>query len=268
MASESKEFAGTALVSAGASGIGRTIAETFLAGGAAVHVCDASAPNIERFLHDNSDATASLADVSDPSQVDQVYAEFSALYDRLDVLVNNAGIAGPMATVDDVSIDEWNRCLEVDLNSAFYMTRSAVPLMRRAGGGSIVNMSSTAGLLGCPLRSPYVAAKWALIGLTKTWAMELGPDGIRVNAVCPGSVSGERIDAVIAVDAERRGVSEQHVRDAYLRQSSLRTFASAEDIANMIVFLSSDQGARISGQSIAIDGHTESLANWSDQQSV
>jgi NAD(P)-dependent dehydrogenase (short-subunit alcohol dehydrogenase family) len=144
------------------------------------------------------------------------------------------------------------------------MTRRAVPLLKSAGGGSIVNVASTAGLMGVPMRSPYAASKWGLIGLTKTWAMELGPDKIRVNAVCPGCVSGPRIEGVIDRDAKKRDVSPEEIRNVYLRQSSMRSFVSPEEIADTILFLASNKASHISGQALAIDGHTETLANWLD----
>jgi NAD(P)-dependent dehydrogenase (short-subunit alcohol dehydrogenase family) len=144
------------------------------------------------------------------------------------------------------------------------MTRLAIPLLRQSGGGSIINMASNAAFFGFPLRSPYTASRWALIGLTKTWAMELGTDGIRVNAICPGSVSGPRIDGVIERDAASRGMSADDIRSIYLRQSSMRVFVSAEDVANLIFFLTSSRAATISGQAIAVDGHTEGLSNWLD----
>jgi NAD(P)-dependent dehydrogenase (short-subunit alcohol dehydrogenase family) len=136
--------------------------------------------------------------------------------------------------------------------------------MKKAGGGSIINIASNAALFGFPLRSAYAAAKWGLIGLTKTWAMELGPDKIRVNALCPGSVNGPRIEGVIEKDAAERGVSTDAIRDIYQRQSSMRLFVDAQDVANMALFLSSDLGATISGQAMGIDGHTEGLSNWLD----
>jgi NAD(P)-dependent dehydrogenase (short-subunit alcohol dehydrogenase family) len=249
------------LVTAGASGIGRCIAEAFLQLGYTVHVCDSAPEHVADFLRDNSAATASIADIGDPLQVEQMFADFSSQYSQLNVLVNNAGIAGPTAGVEDIAVDDWNKTINIDLNGPFYITRLAVPLLKESGGGSIVNIASTAALFGYPLRSPYAAAKWALIGLTKTWAMELGPHGIRVNAICPGSVSGERIDKVIANDARERGESPDTIRDVYQRQTSMRLFVEAQDIANMATFLSSSAGCKISGQSIAVDGHTESLSN-------
>ena len=144
------------------------------------------------------------------------------------------------------------------------MTKHAVPLLKQTGGGSIINMSSSAGLFGTPMRSPYAASKWGLIGLTKTWAMELGPHNIRVNAVCPGCVSGPRIDGVIDRDAKERGVNPAEIRDVYQRQSSMRTFVSPEEIADTVLFLASEKAGKISGQAMSVDGHTETLANWLD----
>ena len=252
------------LVTAGATGIGRCIAETYLTHGCKVHICDIEQNNIDEFLTANPQATASLADISNPEQVETLFADFALHYEQLDILINNAGVAGPTGAVEDLEIEAWNNCINIDLNGTFYITRKAVPFIKKAGGGSIVNLSSNAGLFGFPLRSPYTAAKWAVIGLTKTWAMELGPDNIRVNALCPCSVNGPRIDNVIKKDAEERGVSEQEIRDVYQRQSSLRLFVDAEDVANMALFLTSDMGKTISGQAIGVDGHTEGLSNWLD----
>lgn len=252
-----------ALVTAGASGIGRVIAETLSRAGIAVHICDVDASAIVDCLAANPQFTASRADVSCEDQVGQVFAELAQHHPRLDILVNNAGISGPTAAVEDIDPVDWDRTIAVDLSGAFYVTRRAVPLLRRAGG-SIVNIASNAALFGVPLRSPYVAAKWALIGLTKTWAMELGPAAVRVNAICPGSVKGARIDGVIERDAAQRGMPAQAIREVYLRQSSMRVFAEAEDVAAMVLYLCSDAGKNISGQSIAIDGHTENLSNWLD----
>ncbi len=254
----------TVLVTGAASGIGRKVAEAFLGQGANVHICDSSADMIAEFVAANPAATATQADVSIVADVDRVFADLKQQYGALNTLINNAGIAGPTATVDNVEPTDWDQCIAVDLSSAFYMTRRAVPLLKAAGGGSIVNVASTAGLFGVPMRSPYAASKWGLIGLTKTWAMELGPDNIRVNAVCPGCVSGPRIEGVIDADAKKRGVPPEEIRNVYLRQSSMRSFASPEEIADTVLFLASNKASRISGQALAIDGHTETLANWLD----
>lgn len=251
------------LISAGAAGIGRVVAENFLAHDCHVHICDIDTNAISDFLKDHPAASATKADISDVAQVKNVFDDLSERYGRLDVLVNNAGIAGPTAHVEDIEPAEWDQTIAVDLNGDFYCTRMAIPLLK-ASRGSIISIASSVVFTGCPGRAPYTAAKWALVGLTKTLAMELGPDGIRVNAICPGSVAGERLNAVIERDAKKRGQTIEAIRDVYLRQSSLRTFIDPQDVANLILFLASDLASKISGQAIGLDGHTETLANWLD----
>lgn len=254
----------TVLIMAGASGIGRVIAESFLQHNASVHIADISQSALDDCVTANPGLKASCCDVSDADQVIKLFEDFRQHHQYLDILINNAGIAGPTAAVEEIEISDWQKTLDVDLTGTFLITRQAVPMLKKAGGGSIINMSSSAGLFGCPLRSPYVASKWAIIGLTKTWAMELGPFNIRVNAICPGSVAGPRIDAVIERDAQERGMASTEIRDVYQRQSSMREFVKAEDVANMAVYLASGLGAAISGQALGVDGHTESLSNWLD----
>lgn len=238
--------------------------ESYLAQGARVHTCDVSQSMLDDCCEQNPELTSSLCDVSDEVQVKALIDDVIKYYGRLDMLVNNAGISGATAAIEAVEIDDWDRTIAVDLRGTFLVTRLAVPLLKQAGSGSIINLSSNSGLFGTPLRSPYVASKWAIIGLTKTWAMELGPFAIRVNAICPGCVEGPRIDAVIERDAIKRGIQPDQIRQVYQRQSSLRKFVSAQDIANMVLFISSDLGANISGQSLGVDGHTEALSNWLD----
>lgn len=252
------------LISGGASGMGRAIAERCLAQGASVHICDTSAEHINDLTAANPDVTATLADVGDREDVGRVFSDLTDQYGALNVLVNNAGVAGPSAPVEDTDEDGWDRCIRTNLSGTFYMTRRAVPLLKKQNDASIINIASTAALFGYPLRSPYSASKWGQIGLTKTWAMELGPMGIRVNAVCPTSVSGPRIEAVIRRDAEQRGLTEDQVRHVYERHTSMRTFVTADEVADTVLFLMSAQAAKISGQSIAVDGHTEGLSNWLD----
>jgi len=252
------------LISGAASGIGRAVAERFLSQGDAVHICDSAAEKIDEFIAANPAATATLADIGDRDGVERVFTDLMKHHGELDVLVNNAGVAGPSAPVEDIDEDGWDRCIRINLSGTFYMTRRAVPLLKQRANASIVNIASTAALFGYPLRSPYTASKWGQIGLTKTWAMELGPVGIRVNAVCPTSVSGPRIEAVIRRDAEQRGLTTDEVRHVYLRHTSMRTFVSADEVADTVLFLTSDKASKISGQSISVDGHTEGLSNWID----
>ncbi len=248
------------VVTAGAAGIGRAIAEGFHQAGARVHVCDLDESSLAALAAERPEIGRSLADVAAPDQVARLFEDAKRYLGGLDVLINNAGIAGPTGPTEDCGIEDWRRTLGVNLDGAFLCLRHAIPMIKAAGAGSIVNISSTAGLFGYPLRAPYVASKWALVGLTKTLAIELGPHGIRANAVCPGSIEGPRMDRVIAAEAAVRGLSEASVREAYTRQTSLRCFVGAADIAEMVLFLCSDAGARISGQAMTVDGHTESLS--------
>lgn len=250
------------LISGAASGIGRRMAERLLAEGDSVHICDSSQESIDDFVAANSGATATLADIGRRGDVDKVFSELLEHHGRLDLLINNAGIAGPAGPVEDCDEDGWDDCIQVNLSGTFYMTKRAIPLLRKSEHPSIINIASTAALMGCPNRSPYVASKWAQIGLTKTWAMELGPEGIRVNAVCPTSVDGPRIDGVIEHEAKQTGLTTDEVRNVYLRQTSMRSFASADEVADTVLFLASEQASRISGQAIAVDGHTEGFLNW------
>ena len=249
------------LVTAGANGIGRTIAETFLSHASRVHVCDIDASAIDDFLSANPGASASVTDVSDVAMVDSLFDDVEERYGALDVLVNNAGVAGPTLPLENIEPADWNRTIAINLNGHFYCARRAIPLLKESAAGSIIEISSSAGLFGCPGRASYAASKWALIGLTKSLAMELGPFGIRVNAICPGSVEGRRIEQVIERDARERGRTPDEIRSAYLRQTSMRGFIRAQEIANLALFLASGLGKSISGQAMAVDGHTESMSN-------
>lgn len=253
-----------AIISAGASGIGLSCARALAAAGYRVLTLDIDVEAVAAFEAEFGEGTAVVCDVSHPAQVETAFASLTEACDRVDVLLNNAGIAGPQQPVEEIEVEAWQSTINTDLNSLFYLTRLVIPFMKTQRSGVILNMSSSAGRYGCPLRSPYVASKWAAIGLAQTWAMELGPWNIRVNALCPGSVGGERIERVIQRDAEERGVSAEDIRTVYQRQSSLRDFARAEDIAAMVCFLSGPGGRMVSGQTIGIDGHTESLTNWLD----
>ncbi|MYB33986.1 MAG: SDR family oxidoreductase [Gammaproteobacteria bacterium] len=247
------------LVTAGASGIGRAIALEFHNAGASVHVSDIDKDAVERFAEAMPEIMVSIGDASNESQTRSIAEQHIHAYGGIDVLVNCAGIAGPTAPVQGVALADWHRCIAVNLDSVFLYCRALIPNMRSAGRGSIINISSTAGWHGYPLRSPYAAAKWAVIGLTKTLAMELGPDGIRANVICPGSINGDRMDKVIAAESVQSGLSQQAVRKKYTNSCSLRTFIDAEDIARMALFLASPDASRITGQIMNVDGHVENF---------
>ena len=247
------------LITAAASGIGLVMADAFMAAGAKVYICDRDAAALHAALASRPALAGQVCDVSDEAQVAALFAAATAHLQGLDILVSNAGIAGPTANLEDISLADWRNCLAVNLDSAFLCARAAAPLLRAQGSGSMILMSSTAGLFGFPRRSPYASAKWAIRGLTRSLAQELGPVGVRVNCICPGSVSGERIDRVIAAEAHKTGRSEDAVRTEMTQISSLKSFISPQDIANMALFITSSAGARISGQDLTVDGHTETL---------
>jgi NAD(P)-dependent dehydrogenase (short-subunit alcohol dehydrogenase family) len=247
------------VVTAAAAGIGAVTAKMFMRRGAKVHICDIDNYALEQFLDENPTASGVVADVSNEQEVDDLFVSADEQLGGLDFMINNAGIAGPTAPVHEIAYADWQQCIDVNLSAAFLCSRQAIPRLKSSGGG-IVNLSSTAGMFGFPRRAPYSAAKWAIIGFTKTLAMELGPLGIRANAICPGAVSGPRMDRVIAAEARASGSSEDDVRAAFTDCTSLRTFVTAEDIAETIGFLCSDLGAKISGQAIPVDGHSESVS--------
>lgn len=239
------------LVTAGAAGIGLAIAKTFAAHGAKLHVCDVDDKALQSLP---KEFFRTKTDVSSVSQVDRLFEELQKNLGGLDVLVNNAGIAGPTAKVEDIEPEDWDRCIAIDLNGMFYCTRKAMPMIKAAGGGSILNLSSIAGRLAFPMRTPYSAAKWAVVGFTQSLAAEAGPDGVRVNCIQPGIVEGDRVDRIIAAKAEALGVSSREVLEKMVEGVSLKTTVTAQDVANTALFLATDAGKHISGQAISVCG--------------
>lgn len=258
--SSGRGASGIAIVTGGATGIGRAIAEHLSNDGWIVHICDIDESALQALADRNPLIEASVASVSEVREVKKVVARVIEKHGRVDALFNNAGVSGMTAPVEEFDDEDWRRTIDINVNGSFYFVKEVVPFMKAAGHGSIINIASTAALFGYPQRSAYAAAKWAIIGFTKTLAMELGPFGIRVNAVCPGSVEGPRIDGVIERDADKRGIDAAEVRRIYESQVSMRKFVTAEDVANMCAFLASDGSRVVSGQVISVDGHTESLS--------
>src|ERR1043166_2332492 len=247
------------LVTAGAAGIGLETARSFVAEGATVHVCDVDRQELRALAKSDSKITRSTCDVSDRRQVTKLFREALSRLGGLDVLVNNAGIAGPTGKVDEIAPEDWDRCLAVDITGQFNCARLAVPHLRKSKNASIVNLSSAAGRLGFPLRTPYSAAKWAVVGFSKSLAAELGPDGIRVNAIQPGIVAGARIDRVMENKAKARGISPAAMLEEALSVVSMRTTVTPQQIADAIGFICSTRGRTISGQAISICGDTQML---------
>lgn len=247
------------LVTAGAAGIGLAIAREFAGAGARVAICDVDAAALAAFHAEMPGHLAYACDVSDEDQVADLFADAVPELGRLDVLVNNAGIAGPTSRVEEMALDDWRKTLAINLDGQFLCARAAIPHLRKAGGGAIINLSSAAGKFGFPRRAPYSASKWGVVGFTKSLAMELGPDDIRVNAILPGAVDGPRIQRVIAAKAQATGVSIDEMTARYTAQASLGRLIDAEDIARMAVFLAGPGGRNISGQALSVDGDTQSL---------
>ena len=248
------------LVTAGASGIGAVIARAFHETGARVHVCDIDRTALDRLTAKLPGITGSMADVSVVADIDLVLDDVQGAFGGLDVLVNNAGIAGPTGPVESIDESEWERTIAVNLNSQFYFARRAVPMLKQSlAGPCLISMSSVAGRLGYAYRTPYAASKWAIVGLTKSLAIELGPHDIRVNAILPGTVEGERMSGVIAARAATLGISADEVRRQYLDKISLRRMVSPDDMAALALFLCSPAARNMTGQAISIDGNVEYL---------
>lgn len=249
-----------AIITGAGAGIGRKTAEVFLNAGAEVYICDIDQDALESAKSNLPGLKGTLCDVSDSEALSDFLDQGIETLGGLDIMVNNAGTAGPTAPVEEVSLEDWYNCLNINVTSALIGTQKAIPELRKSGGGSIINLSSAAGKFGFPLRSPYSVAKFGIVGFTRTCAMELGPDRIRVNCIQPGPVEGDRINRVIQAKAEAAGISNNAMRDELVSITSLRSFVTPDDIAHQILFLCSEAGCHITGQSLSVDSGLEGLA--------
>lgn len=248
------------VITGGAAGIGAVIARAFHEVGAQVYICDINAGAVERMKLEFPGMHGGVVDVGIKLYVDRIMDEAITLLGGLDVLVNNAGIAGPTGNVETLDSDAWEQTVSTNLNSQYYFLSKAVPWLKKSGQNPhIIAMSSVAGRLGYPFRTPYASTKWAIVGLMKSLAGELGPYNIRVNAILPGVVEGERMDRVIDARAQALDISFESMRDQYLEKISLRRMVTMEDVAAMALFLSSRAAMNITGQAISIDGNVEYL---------
>lgn len=247
------------MITAAADGIGKAIARAFAAEGAKVHICDVSETALESFRHQFPDIVASKVNVRHEGEINAWFDDALDDLGGLDVFVNNAGIKGPTSPVEGIALAEWRECLEVCLDSFFLCARRAAPVMKAQRSGTIINMSSNAGQHGFGNRTPYAAAKWGVIGLTKSLAIELGRYNVRCNAICPGSVKGDRINRVIQGEADVRGVPFEVVAREIVGNQSLERLTEADEVAALAVYLASPQAFMINGQDIAIDGHVETF---------
>jgi NAD(P)-dependent dehydrogenase (short-subunit alcohol dehydrogenase family) len=247
------------LVTAAGSGIGLAVARAFAGEGAKVHVCDVDETALAALKKKDRKISQTVADVSSRTDVARLFKDTIKTLGGLDVLINNAGIAGPTGPVDKIKPEDWDRCLAINITGQFNCARLAVPHLRKSRNASIVNLSSAAGRLGFPLRTAYASSKWAVVGFTKSLAIELGTAGIRVNAIQPGIVEGERIRRVFAAKAKERGVPFKTVQDEALSVVSMRTMVTPQQLAEQILFMCSPRGRTISGQAISICGDTQML---------
>jgi len=246
------------IVTAGASGIGLAIAEAFAAEGAAVHVCDINATAIDS-VNEAGRFAGLTCDVGDSEAVRAYMASATTALGGLDVLVNNAGIAGPTGAAEDLDLAEWKRTVDINLVSMFNVTQHAIPHLKRTGAGAILNLSSAAGRYGLPMRTPYSASKWGVVGLTKTLAMELGASSITVNAIMPGAVDGPRLQAIVRSKAAETGVKPQDIERQILAAMSVKKLIQPSEIGALAVFLASSLATSISGQAVGIDGDLQCM---------
>ncbi len=241
-------------ITAGANGIGLAMAKRFLQANWRVWIADIDAQALENAP---AECEKSMVNVADESAMQAVFSQIAQKWGNISAVMANAGVAGPTARVEDVALNEWQSCLDTTLTGAFLTAKYALKLMKPQGNGAIIFTSSTAGIYGFPNRSPYCAAKWAVIGLMKTIAMEAGPYNIRANAICPGGVMGERMERVMVKEAQIKNTTRDAIYNGYTAGTSMRLFVEANDIANCAHFLASEEARYISGQIIPVDGHTE-----------
>ena len=248
------------IISAGASGIGWATTKICLSRGAFVYICDIdlkSLNKIRKHSLNNKRLFSYNCDASNEEEVSNFFNQIKKKTNKIDALINNVGVAGPTGSLEKLNSRDWENTLHTDVNSHFYFTKRAIPLIKKSKNGSIINMSSTAGVLGFPLRSPYAASKWAIIGITKTLAMELGKFNIRVNAVCPGTIKGDRMKRVIRDKAKFTKISRKSIEKDFISMSSMKQWILEDDIGKMCAFLISDDSSKVSGQVISVDGNTE-----------
>jgi len=250
------------IISAGASGIGWAITKVCVAKGALVYLCDVDPKAINKVKKHpsyNKRIFVSEIDASDETEVIDFFHKIKKQFRNLDALINNVGIAGPIGTIEKLDSSEWENTLHVNVNSHFYFTKQAIPLLKKSKTSSIINISSGAGIMGFPLRSPYAASKWAVVGMTKTLAMELGKYNIRVNAICPGTIKGDRMKSVIRDKAKFTKISAIKIESDFVSMASMKSWINEEDIGYMCAYLISDEAYKVSGQVIAVDGNAERM---------
>jgi NAD(P)-dependent dehydrogenase (short-subunit alcohol dehydrogenase family) len=242
------------IVTGASRGIGRHLVKRFLDEGAQVVACARTLKRLEELGQEHNSPRLEVigADATEPDDVRAVVVRAREAFGGVDILVNNAGSAGPTAPVENMSLEDWNVTVGSNLTSAFLFIRECAPDMKRRKAGVVVNVGSMTGKKPLVYRAPYAAAKMALIGMTRTLAEELGPAGIRMNTVCPGTVEGERLNEVLVEQADKRGISIDAITDIAMSGSPLNSFVSADDVADLVLFLASARARHMTGQDINI----------------
>lgn len=248
------------LVTAGANGIGLAIAKAYAAEGARVHIADVNAEAVESVVSAYENITGSVTDVSDGAAVDALFADLKRELGGLDVLINNAGISGPTKPAEELSFEDWNAVVGVNLHGTFQVTQRAIPLLKQSEAGAVVTMSSLAGRFGYPNRIAYSTTKWALVGFSKTLALELGEFGITANTIHPGAVKGPRMSAVLEGRAKANGTTVEEETANALNNQSIKQFIDPADIAALVLFLTGPHGRTISGQLFPIDADSKAAS--------
>ncbi len=246
-----------AIITGGGYGIGKQIALKYAQAGASIAIAARSIDPMKQTCAEVEKIGAKAiwiqADVAKEADCAKMTEETLKAFGRVDILVNNAGIAGPTKRIPDMSLAEWQEVIDIDLTGAWLASRAAIPHMDKARSGHILMISSGAGRRGYPLRSPYAAAKWAMIGLTQTIAGEWGTRGIRCNCICPGAIEGDRIERVIRARAESLGQPYEVVKGAFLSGAAMQRMATEEEVARVALFLVSDASAGMTGQTLNVD---------------
>lgn len=246
------------IVTAGASGIGLAIAQCFLAEGARVFIGDIDAQALRDACEANPGLEGALVDVADPRAVESFASSAtSALGGDVSTLINNAGIGGERAPIEDMDLESWDRCVAVNLTGPLHLMQAVIPSMKQRGRGCIVNIVTSSVKTCLPLRTAYVASKYGLLGLSHNAARELGPSGIRVNAVLPGVIDNARGRALIENYASEKGLDWEAAKSDFLRYVSLRTLIAPSEVGQACVFLASDGARHITGQELSVDGNME-----------